>query len=99
MRRMFELLSVARRADHHIRLGTPFHLELCWWALFLGEWSGVAMLPAQCMGLSSHHVWMDASGIFSAVYAGRQQWIQHLVYGVGEAALGEESITSCSWWC
>jgi hypothetical protein len=78
LQRMFELLGVARRAEHHIRLGAPFRSDLLWWATFLGAWNGVAMLPAQYSGQPSHQVWTDASGSFGcgAVYPAVHQWIQ-----------------------
>ena len=97
MRRMFELLAVARRAEHHIRLGAPFRSDLCWWATFLGAWNGVAMLPMQSQGWPAHEFWTDASGSFScgAAYPTAKQWIQLQWPGScreGEMPLREESI-------
>ena len=98
MRRMFELLAVARRPDHHIRLGAPFRSDLHWWVTFLAEWNGIVMFPTQCFGLPAHQVWTDASGSFGcgAVYPSGHQWIQlqwPWSLGVGAMPLGEESIT------
>ena len=97
-RTVFELLGVARRAHHHIRLGSPFRSDLRWWATFLGTWNGVAMLPGHGTGQPAHHVWTDASGGFGceAVYSASQQWVP-LQWPEsnreGELTLREESIT------
>ena len=59
IRRMIDLLKVARRPDHHIRLTADFRSDLLWWASFLPGWNGRAILPDP---LPSHTVTADASG-------------------------------------
>ncbi len=39
LRRMFELLSIARKGHHHIRLNDEFCSELLWWQAFLAPFN------------------------------------------------------------
>jgi hypothetical protein len=62
LRQLFELLSVARRAHHHLRLNVGAQSDLCWWQAFLAPLnhaSFVRSMPKQHMQFS---IATDASG-------------------------------------
>ena len=59
LRRMIELMKVAKRPDHHIRLTAEFKSDLQWWASFLPRWNGRSILPDP---VPAHTVTSDASG-------------------------------------
>ena len=44
LRHLFELLSVARKAHHHVRLGAVARSDLLWWCMFMEQWNGVSMI-------------------------------------------------------
>ena len=93
----FDLLAIARRAHHHIRLGSSFHSDLLWWAAFLGLWNGVASVNAHPI-VGRIRVWTDASGSFGcgAVNPTSWEWLQlpwSAVHGVALHELRGDSIT------
>ena len=52
LRRMFELISVARHGHHHIRLNVEFRSDLHWWATFLRSWNSVSIIKQyRCFGV------------------------------------------------
>ena len=63
VRRMIELLPVAKHPDHFIRLNASFCADLLWWQQFSESWNGVSVIPAlaaiDCMQVVS-----DASGLW-----------------------------------
>ena len=59
LRRMIDLMKVAKRPHHHICLTADFKSNLQWWASFLPVWNGRSILPAP---LPSHSFASDASG-------------------------------------
>ena len=46
LRRMIELSTTAHELHHHIRINRGFQSDSEWWALFLSEWNGVAVMVA-----------------------------------------------------
>ena len=44
LRGMIELLTVAKRHHHHIRVSSTFRTDLEWWHALLNPWNGVSML-------------------------------------------------------
>ena len=44
MRRAIELLSVARRRHHHIRLNKEIRSDLAWWKVFASNWNGASLV-------------------------------------------------------
>ena len=45
LRRMIDLMKIAKAPKHHVRLTAEFRSDLQWWALFLSEWNGRSILP------------------------------------------------------
>ena len=59
LRRMIDLMKIAKAPKHHVRLTAEFRSDLQWWALFLPEWNGRSILP---LPIPAHTVTSDASG-------------------------------------
>ena len=59
LRRMIDLMKVAKLPNHHVRLTADFKLDLQWWASFLPGWNCRSILPDP---LQAHTVTSDASG-------------------------------------
>jgi len=59
LRRMIDLMKVAKLPHHHIRLTADFRSDLQWWASFLPGWNGRSILP---QSEPTHTVMSDASG-------------------------------------
>ena len=76
LRGMIQLLSVAHKQHHHIRLNQSFRVDLEWWHKFLGSWNGVSML----VQVQSQHpdikVWSDASGSWGCAAVWNGKWFQ-----------------------
>lgn len=76
LRGMIQLLSVAHKQHHHIRLNQSFRADLEWWHKFLGSWNGVSML----VQVQSQHpdikVWSDASGSWGCAAVWNGKWFQ-----------------------
>lgn len=47
MRRLFELIGVAWRPHHRIRLSRSVRSDLIWWAMFIEAWNGTSMMWQQ----------------------------------------------------
>ena len=62
LRHLFELLSVARKAHHHVWLGAVARSNLLWWCIFKEQWNGVSMIHHPLV--SPVRIWTDASGSF-----------------------------------
>ena len=98
MRRMFELMSTARKPHHRVRLSREFQSDLAWWSTFLDTWNGVSIIRDRTREQASRHIWTDASGSFGcgAWDPAGPWWIQLVwpsCYRQGEMNLKEESIT------
>ena len=59
LRRMIDLMKVAKLPHHHIRLTADFRSDLQWWASFLPGWNGRSIMPQP---EPTHTVMSDASG-------------------------------------
>ena len=59
LRRMIDLMRVAKLPHHHVRLSAEFRSDLHWWASFLPKWNGKSMLRRP---EPTHTVTSDASG-------------------------------------
>ena len=96
LRRMFELISVARHGHHHIRLNVEFRSDLHWWATFLCSWNGVSILEQYGCQATAVHFSTDASGLFGCGALWSPFWFQlqwpHS-YRDQHLKLKEESIT------
>ena len=76
MRRLFEALSGARRAHHHIRLGSEVRSDILWWYTFMSDWNGISIIPYPQP--PSSVVYSDASGSFGcgAICPTLAKWLQ-----------------------
>ena len=45
LRRMIDLMKVAKLPSHHVRLTSDFKSDLQWWPSFLPGWNGQLILP------------------------------------------------------
>jgi hypothetical protein len=76
LRRMYDLLSVAKLPHHHIRLNGDFKSDLAWWSLFISTWNRSAMMSASQQAPPSAVVTSDASGTWGCGAYHAQQWFQ-----------------------
>ena len=86
--RIFELLRVATKPHHHIRLTGAVKADLYWWHTFLTDWNGVSLLYRETRAAPDHHVFTDASGHYGCGAVWNEQW---LVYAWDQEFV-EESI-------
>ena len=75
VRRMIELLPVAKHPDHFIKLNASFCADLLWWQLFSESWNGVSVIPALA-AIDSIQVVSDASGSWGCGAIWGQNWCQ-----------------------
>ena len=73
---MIELLSVAKKRHHHIRLSSTFQADLEWWHAFLSPWNGVSMLMKGKEEAPDFQIWTDASGSWGGAAVWESQWLQ-----------------------
>ena len=59
IRRMIELMKIAKLPHHQLRLNTEFRSDLQWWATFLSKWNGISILRDP---EPTHTITADASG-------------------------------------
>ena len=74
VRRIIELLSVARSRDQWVRLNASTCSDLTWWEVFLEGWNGVSMMPRFSMPVIT--VESDASGCWGCGARWGSQWLQ-----------------------
>ena len=74
VRRLIELLSVARRKDRWVRLSATTRSDLVWWETFLQGWNGISMIPR--FSLPGIVVESDASGSWGCGARWGSQWLQ-----------------------
>ena len=76
VRRLIELLSVARSSDQWVRLNASpsTRSDLTWWEVFLEGWNGVSMMPRFSMPVVT--VESDASGCWGCGARQGSQWLQ-----------------------
>ncbi len=76
LRRMYDMLSLAKHPHHHIRLNANFKSDLAWWTLFLHSWNGSAMMSSSQPPSPSAVVTSDASGCWGCGAYWHSQWFQ-----------------------
>ena len=64
MRRLFELLSLARRSQHRLRINTACRSDLFWWHSFLAPLNRASFFRVFPSRRSQFEVFTDASGSF-----------------------------------
>ena len=75
LRGMIELLTVAKRRHHHIRLSSTFRADLEWWHAFLNPWNGVSVLYKRRIDIPDVQIWSDASGSWGCAAVWGNQWL------------------------
>lgn len=76
IRRLIDLLSVAKRPHHHIRLGHEARSDIEWWHCYATKWNGVSMLQSQSRENPDIVMTSDASGSWGCgAFCGRR-WFQ-----------------------
>ena len=96
LRRLFELLAVARRAHHYLRLNAAARSDLCWWLAYLAPLNQASFARS----LQDYHAQFtfatDASGSVGCGAVWTHSWFQlkwqDLPPGLAEE-LGRDSIT------
>ena len=76
LRRMFELLSITAKSQHHIRLNQAFRSDLLWWHTFLSSWNGVSMMRGLQSISPNEKVFTDASGVTGCGAWWGKSWLQ-----------------------
>ena len=76
VRRMINLLSVAKEGHHHIRLNAEFRSDLAWWCSYVGVWNGISFLNLCKLLIPSCNVFTDASGSFGCGACWGTLWLQ-----------------------
>ena len=77
LRRLFELIAVARRQDRFIRLHKAFRADLQWWRTLLSHWNGCTMMWAIHRASPDEMVFSDASGKWGCGAVWGNRWLQH----------------------
>ncbi len=96
LRRLFELLSVARKAHHHLRLNASVRSDLGWWHTFLAPLNQASFFRAFPSRQSRFTFYTDASGSIGCGAIWSPQWFQVTWSGEVMArwpTLGSDSIT------
>ena len=96
MRRMFELLSSARRPHHYIHLNASFRSDLCWWLEFLAPLNSSSFRRCLLPTTSHYSFSSDVSGRVGCEAFAYPHWF--MLRWVDTPArmwstLGEDSIT------
>lgn len=76
LRRLFELLSVARKPWHHIRLNAAARSDLCWWQLFLAPLNHRSVRQSLVPGGQRFTFATDASGSVGCGAVWDYRWFQ-----------------------
>ena len=74
VRRLIQVMSMAKRRDHFVRLGSDVRSDLTWWHNFLDTWNGVGILPTTTT--PRIHLYTDASGIWGCAGIWGTKWFQ-----------------------
>ena len=74
VRRLIELLSVAKSRSSWVRLNASTRSDLTWWATFMEDWNGVAMMPIYSK--PSVRLESDASGSWGCGAKWGSRWLQ-----------------------
>ena len=75
LRWAIDLLSIAKRPHHHIRLNHEFRSDLMWWKVFSAHWNGAALLINSCT-TQSVLLTSDASGSWGCGAWCNSSWFQ-----------------------
>ena len=76
VRRMIDLLCVAQKPFHHIRLNKEFKSDLLWWSTYVETWNGISLLGLGSLLVPSLNVFSDASGGFGCGAVWGILWLQ-----------------------
>ena len=76
LRRMYDLLSVARKGHFHIRLNQGFRSDLAWWQSFMSHWNGRSLMALVGAAVPSVVFSSDASGGWGCGALWGNHWIQ-----------------------
>ena len=93
LRRLFELLAVARKKHFYIRLNESFRSDLMWWSLFLAPLNHSPLMRSLIP--DSQRVWFssDASGSIGCGALWAPYWMQLKWFDTNEIRLEQDSIT------
>ena len=73
---LLELLPVAKKRHHHIRLNTSFKADVEWWLSFMERWNGISILSINPNGCPDEFLWSDASGSWGCGAIWHTHWLQ-----------------------
>ena len=74
LRRMIDLVKLAKQPHHHLRPSAEFRSDLHWWAMFLPKWNGKSMLRQPD---PRHFITSDASGSWGCgAFSSSGSWFQ-----------------------
>ena len=76
LRRLFELLAVARKPHHYVRLNLAARSDLCWWQAFLAPLNHRALRHAFTADRPSFTITTDASGAVGCGAVWHHWWLQ-----------------------
>ena len=83
LRRLFELISVAKNPDRFLRLNKAIRCDLQWWRVLLRHWNGTSLMWELRSRDPDIHVYSDAAEGWGCGAVWGKAWLQH--EWVGEA--------------
>ena len=86
VRRLIDLLAVAKRPHHHIRLSREARSDIEWWHQYAAKWNGISMLQSQTRERPHVVLTSDASGKWGCSTFWDRRWFQLKWSGILEAA-------------
>ncbi len=105
LRALLNLLPVAKKPHHHIRLNADFKSDIEWWRSFLELWNGVSILSLGPANPPDLHVWSDASGSWGCAAIWYPHWFQvswDLAHSFSRASIAAKELlpillAACVW--
>ena len=76
LRHMFELLAVAHKSKHYLRLNVSFRSDLMWWSIFLAPLNGVALRRELEQSCANFSFASDAAGAIGCGAIWSPYWFQ-----------------------
>ncbi len=76
LRALLNLLPVAKKPHHHIRLNEAFKSDIQWWRSFLELWNGVSIITSGPANPPELQLWSDASGSWGCAAIWYPYWFQ-----------------------
>ena len=76
LRRLIDLLAVAKKPHHYIRLTRDARSDIEWWHCFAAQWNGVSMIQSQSEQKPDIIITSDASGKWGCGAFCAQRWFQ-----------------------